>query len=100
MERSRRLDHAGLPEQPLRQAVGSAITAAPQGYQRHQRVQPYNKLQKDLDADIAQAEAVFRLHAADGSDALLGAEAGAGVLALVMAAGVVVGLGRRIAEYS
>jgi hypothetical protein len=81
-------------------AVHSAIAATGKATNGTNAYTPYNKLQQDLDTAIARAEAAFHQHAADGSDALLGAEAGAGVLALVMVAGVVVGLGRRIAEYS
>ncbi|GAA1996063.1 hypothetical protein [Catenulispora subtropica] len=59
----------------------------------------FGKLQADLDKAIAHAEDAFRSEAASGADALTGLEIGLGVLAVAMAAAVVVGLGRRLAEY-
>lgn len=82
------------------QAVASAIGPGGKASDGSNAYQPYTKLQKDLDAAIGQAQAAFRQHASDAAGALTGAEIGAGVLALLMAAGIVVGLGRRIAEYS
>lgn len=82
------------------QAVASAIAPAGKASDGSNAYQPYEKLQGDLDTATAEAEAAFRQHAADAADALTGAEVGAGLLALLTAAGVVVGLGRRIAEYS
>jgi len=59
----------------------------------------FSALQNDLDRAIKHAEDSFTAEAAAGDDALAGLEIGLGVLALVMAAAVVRGLGRRIAEY-
>ncbi|MEZ0113052.1 hypothetical protein ABH920_007077 [Catenulispora sp. EB89] len=59
----------------------------------------FTALQGDLDQAIKYAEASFQAEAASGASALAGLEIGLGVLALAMAAAVVRGLGRRIAEY-
>jgi hypothetical protein len=59
----------------------------------------FTALQTDLDQAIKHAETSFQSEASAGSDALAGLEIGLGVLALAMAAAVVRGLGRRIAEY-
>jgi hypothetical protein len=59
----------------------------------------FKQLQDDLDEAIGHAEASFTTEASSGASALAGLQIGLGVLALVMAAAVVRGLGRRIAEY-
>lgn len=61
--------------------------------------QAFTQLQNHLNQAIEHAEASFRDEASAGADALTGLEVGLGVLALAMAAAVVVGLGRRLAEY-
>jgi hypothetical protein len=59
----------------------------------------FTALQSDLDQAIKHAEESFESEASAGAGALTGLEIGLGVLALAMAAAVVRGLGRRIAEY-
>lgn len=59
----------------------------------------FTALQADLDRAIKGAETSFQTEASDGAGALAGLEIGLGVLALAMAAAVLRGLGRRIAEY-
>lgn len=59
----------------------------------------FTALQSDLDQAIKHAEESFESEARAGSAALAGLEIGLGALALAMAAAVVRGLGRRIAEY-
>ena len=76
-------------------ALGQHGFAAPQT----SAAKSFNALQSDLDQAIMHAEASFTSEAADGAGALAGLEIGLGVLALAMAAAVVRGLGRRIAEY-
>ncbi|MFD0637140.1 hypothetical protein ACFQ9X_41830 [Catenulispora yoronensis] len=56
-------------------------------------------LQSDLDSAIRHAEDSFQTEAKAASDALTGLQIGLGVLSLAMAGAVVVGLGRRLAEY-
>ena len=59
----------------------------------------FTALQADLDQAIKHAEASFTSEADAGANALAGLEIGLGVLAVAMAAAVLRGLGRRIAEY-
>ncbi|ACU71077.1 secreted protein [Catenulispora acidiphila DSM 44928] len=59
----------------------------------------FTALQADLDQAIKHAEASFQSEADSGASALAGLEIGLGLLALAMAAAVLRGLGRRIAEY-
>jgi hypothetical protein len=56
-------------------------------------------LQVDLDKAIDHAQAGFQKHSQSASDAVVGAAIGLAVLGLLMAAAIVVGLGRRISEY-
>jgi hypothetical protein len=53
----------------------------------------------DLDTAIRVGQGTFADSAAAGSSAFTGLEAGVVVLALIMAAGSVWGLSRRLAEY-
>jgi hypothetical protein len=59
----------------------------------------FTDLQNDLEQAIAHAEQNFRSEAKAAADALAGLQIGLAVLAVAMAAAVVVGLGRRLAEY-
>ena len=59
----------------------------------------FTALTDDLDQAIKHAETGFESEASAGAGSLTGLEVGLGVLALAMAAAVVRGLGRRIAEY-
>jgi hypothetical protein len=59
----------------------------------------FGQLESDLEAGISADQADFSAHAAAGSDAFAGLEAGIIVLALVMALGCAWGLTRRLAEY-
>ncbi|NUP47783.1 MAG: hypothetical protein HOW97_10800 [Catenulispora sp.] len=59
----------------------------------------FNALQTNLKDAIDHAEDTFTTEAKAAADALTGLQIGLGVLAVAMAAAVVVGLGRRLAEY-
>jgi hypothetical protein len=59
----------------------------------------FGQLETNLNAAISADQADFASNAAAGADAFTGLEAGVIVLALVMAAGCVWGLSRRLAEY-
>jgi hypothetical protein len=59
----------------------------------------FRQLDTALDRSIAADQAVFQSEAESGRGALTGLEAGLIVLALVMAAGCVLGLRQRLAEY-
>ena len=59
----------------------------------------FTALQSDLDRAMKHAEDSFQAEAEAGSAALAGLEIGLEILALAMAAAVVRGMGRRIAEY-
>ncbi|HEY2523286.1 MAG TPA: hypothetical protein VGJ19_24455 [Streptosporangiaceae bacterium] len=59
----------------------------------------FSQLDTNLSAAMAADEATFRSSAATGRDAFTGLEAGVIVLALVMVAGSVWGINRRLAEY-
>jgi hypothetical protein len=76
-------------------ALGQRDFAAP----KPSAAASFTALQSDLDQAVKHAEASFQSEADAGSGALAGLEIGLGVLAMAMAAAVVRGLGRRIAEY-
>jgi hypothetical protein len=59
----------------------------------------FSKLDADLDKDITGASGVFAREAAAAGGGFTGAVPGLAVLTLLLAAGVVYGLGQRIAEY-
>jgi hypothetical protein len=59
----------------------------------------FGQLESNLEAGISADQADFSAHAAAGSDAFAGLEAGIIVLAVVMALGCAWGLTRRLAEY-
>jgi hypothetical protein len=60
----------------------------------------FTALQSHLTQALLHAETSFEAEASDGVKALIGLQIGLGLLALAMAAAVVRGLGRRIAEYN
>jgi hypothetical protein len=59
----------------------------------------FKALQADLDAAIGHAQSSFQTHSKSAAGDLFGAEPGMAVLGLLIAAGIVMGLGRRISEY-
>ncbi|GAA2525402.1 MULTISPECIES: hypothetical protein [Streptomyces] len=59
----------------------------------------FDNVDEDLAAALAHERSEFRQAAGDGRDALTGLPAGAAVLAVVGAAGAVLGIGRRLSEY-
>jgi hypothetical protein len=65
--------------------------------------QPTGECFDSVDANLAKAldheESEFRQAAGDGRDAMTGLSAGAAVLAVLGAAGAVLGIGRRLSEY-
>lgn len=91
----RAADQKNQYEKAVDSALGQHDFAAP----KPSAAKSFTALQADLDQAIKHAETSFQSEASAGSDALAGLEIGLGVLALAMAAAVVRGLGRRIAEY-
>ncbi|MFE0471332.1 hypothetical protein ACFW2V_06885 [Streptomyces sp. NPDC058947] len=59
----------------------------------------FDSVDANLRAALAHEETEFRHAAGDGRDALTGLPAGAAVLAVLGAAGAVLGIGRRLSEY-
>ncbi|MGC0377242.1 hypothetical protein [Streptomyces sp. SAI-229] len=59
----------------------------------------FDNVDKNLATALAHEENEFERAAGDGRDALTGLPAGAAVLALLGAAGAVLGIGRRLSEY-
>ncbi|MEU7468313.1 hypothetical protein AB0A94_07090 [Streptomyces sp. NPDC044984] len=59
----------------------------------------FDSIDKNLAAALAHEENEFEQAAGDGRDALTGLPAGAAVLAVLGAAGAVLGIGRRLSEY-
>ncbi|MFI2504591.1 hypothetical protein [Streptomyces sp. NPDC018972] len=59
----------------------------------------FDSVDKNLAAALAHEENEFEQAAGDGRDALTGLPAGAAVLAVLGAAGAVLGIGRRLSEY-
>lgn len=76
-------------------ALGEHDFAAP----KDSADQEFTALQDDLTAAIKHAEDSFTTEANAADDALTGLEIGLGVLAVAMAGAIVMGLGRRLAEY-
>jgi hypothetical protein len=88
--RLRALDNGGAHGQAVASATGSGPRDAGA---------LFRQLDTALDRSIAADQAVFQSEAESGRGALTGLEAGLIVLALVMAAGCVLGLRQRLAEY-
>jgi hypothetical protein len=88
--RLRALDNGGAHGQAVASATGSGPRDAGA---------LFRQLDTALDRSIAADQAVFQSKAQSGQGALTGLEAGLIVLALVMAAGCVLGLRQRLAEY-
>ncbi|MET9816587.1 hypothetical protein [Streptomyces sp. NPDC006355] len=59
----------------------------------------FDSVDKNLHTALVHEEAEFKRAADDGRDALTGLAAGAAVLAVLGAAGAVLGIGRRLSEY-
>ncbi|MFF5985322.1 hypothetical protein ACFY78_41495 [Streptomyces olindensis] len=59
----------------------------------------FDSVDKNLHTALVHEEAEFKRAAGDGRDALTGLAAGAAVLAVLGAAGAVLGIGRRLSEY-
>ncbi|MGW0609721.1 hypothetical protein [Streptomyces sp. NPDC002788] len=59
----------------------------------------FDSVDENLRTALAHEETEFRRAAGDGRDALTGLPAGAAVLAVLGAAGAVLGIGRRLSEY-
>ncbi|PZT69472.1 hypothetical protein DN402_22755 [Streptomyces sp. SW4] len=62
-------------------------------------VECFDNVDADLADALAHEQREFRRAAGDGRDAMTGLPAGAAVLAVLGAAGVVLGIGRRLSEY-
>ncbi|HEY0436863.1 MAG TPA: hypothetical protein VGC92_09495, partial [Phenylobacterium sp.] len=90
----------GLDQQnQYQKAVDSALGEHDYAPPKDSAAQSFNNLQDDLDKAIAHAEDSFRAEAKSAAGALTGLQIGLGVLAAAIAAAVVLGLGRRLAEY-
>ncbi|CAM5538663.1 Secreted protein OS=Streptomyces griseomycini OX=66895 GN=FHS37_004978 PE=4 SV=1 [Streptomyces griseomycini] len=59
----------------------------------------FDNVDENLATAIEHEQGEFRRAAGDGRDALTGLPAGAAALAVVGAAGAVLGIGRRLSEY-
>jgi hypothetical protein len=88
--RVRALDDGGNHAEAVQSALGSGV-----GYDGAS----FARLSADLTAAIAESQAAFDAQARSAADAYTGLAAGIIVAALVMAAGCVWGLSRRLAEY-
>jgi hypothetical protein len=80
-------------------AVDSALGEHDFGAPKDSADQEFTALQNDLTDAIKHAEDSFTTEADAAAGALTGLEIGLGVLAVAMAGAIVVGLGRRLAEY-
>jgi hypothetical protein len=59
----------------------------------------FDNVDKALAAALAHEQTEFKQAASDGRDSLTGLPTGAAVLAVLGAAGAVLGIGRRLSEY-
>ncbi|MEV5322115.1 hypothetical protein AB0K92_31525 [Streptomyces sp. NPDC052687] len=88
---AREADDAGDYQTALDRIIG-AKSEQPTG-------ECFDSVDRNLQAAIAHEEREFERSAGDGRDALTGLAAGAAVLAVLGAAGALVGIGRRLSEY-
>ncbi|MFI6852854.1 hypothetical protein [Streptomyces sp. NPDC050416] len=86
---ARKQDENGNYQQALDKVVGTGKTTG----------ECFDSVDKNLRTALAHEETEFKRAADDGRDALTGLSAGAAVLALLGAAGAVLGIGRRLSEY-
>jgi hypothetical protein len=89
-QKVRGLDDGGNYPDAVKLAIGDEPAGA---------AAAFSKLDADLNKDITAASGVFDREAAAAGGGFAGAVPGLAVLTLFLAAGVVYGLGRRIAEY-
>ncbi|MFJ8051128.1 hypothetical protein [Streptomyces luteogriseus] len=86
---AREQDENGNYQQALDRVIGSEGTTG----------ECFDSVDENLRTALAHEETEFKRAAGDGRDALTGMPAGVAVLAVLGAAGAVVGIGRRLSEY-
>ncbi|KUO13839.1 hypothetical protein [Streptomyces sp. DSM 15324] len=86
---AREQDDYGNYEQALALVIGDKGATA----------ECFDSVDDNLEKALAHEQKEFRLAAGDGLDAMTGLTAGAAVLAVLGAAGAVLGIGRRLSEY-
>ncbi|MET8976216.1 hypothetical protein ABZX85_11415 [Streptomyces sp. NPDC004539] len=86
---ARSQDENGNYEQALNLVVGPTNTTG----------QSFDAVDKSLQTALAHEQSEFKLAATDGRDAFTGLPLGAGTLAVLGAAGAVLGIGRRLSEF-
>ncbi|GGW79794.1 hypothetical protein [Streptomyces lomondensis] len=86
---AREQDENGNYQQALDMVIGTKGTTG----------ECFDSVDANLRTALAHEEAEFKRAAGDGRDALTGLSAGAAVLAVLGAAGAVLGIGRRLSEY-
>ncbi|MEU6376589.1 hypothetical protein [Streptomyces sp. NPDC046909] len=86
---ARKADEDGLYEAALNKVIGSEGATG----------ECFDSVDKNLAKALDHEEAEFRQSAGDGLDAMAGLPVGAAVLAVLGAAGAVLGIGRRLSEY-
>ncbi|MFE7841369.1 hypothetical protein ACFU53_36550 [Streptomyces sp. NPDC057474] len=97
-QNAREADEKGDYQCALSQVIGGAATA-----ECREGDKPtgdcFDEVDDNLDAASKHEEREFELAAQGGRDAMLGLPVGAAVLAVLSAAGAVLGIGRRLSEY-
>nr|WP_202458574.1 hypothetical protein [Streptomyces sp. SID5464] len=86
---AREQDENGNYQQALDKVIGTGKTTG----------ECFDSVDENLRTALAHEETEFKRAADDGRDALTGLSAGAAVLAVLGAAGAVLGIGRRLSEY-
>ncbi|CAM5710595.1 Secreted protein OS=Streptomyces violarus OX=67380 GN=FHS41_003694 PE=4 SV=1 [Streptomyces violarus] len=82
-------DENGNYQEALKRVIGSENATG----------ECFDSVDENLRTALAHEETEFKRAAGDGRDALTGLSAGAAVLAVLGAAGAVLGIGRRLSEY-
>jgi hypothetical protein len=90
-QEARTADDAGDYQGALNKVIGSAADK-PTG-------ECFDGVDTNLAAALTHEESEFKQAAGDGRDAMSGLPAGAAVLAVLAAAGALLGIGRRLSEY-
>ncbi|MFF1683181.1 hypothetical protein [Streptomyces sp. NPDC058256] len=88
---ARKADDGGDYQAALNKVIGSK-SDLPTG-------ECFDGVDKNLDLALRQEQSEFKQAAGDGLDAMTGLSVGAAVLAVLAAAGAVLGIGRRLSEY-
>ncbi|MFC5720266.1 hypothetical protein ACFP1Z_08835 [Streptomyces gamaensis] len=92
-QEARAKDDAGMYEEALPLVIGK------KGDDKGSTGESFDRVDQALRQALEHEQSAFRRSAHDGRGALWGLDAGAAVLALLGAAGAVLGIGRRLSEY-